>query len=73
MNSRTSLNVPSSNGVSATRSEDMINTIPDYLSNYREYEKNKKNNEQPGPKITAFHDMTLSGQGAPEIPAGGSF
>ena len=26
----------------------------------------------PGPKITAFHSMMLSGHGLPEIPEGGS-
>jgi len=26
----------------------------------------------PGPKITAFHTIMLSAQGAPEIPPGGS-
>ena len=27
----------------------------------------------PGPNITAFQSMMLSGHGLPEIPAGGSF
>lgn len=26
----------------------------------------------PGPKMTAFHNMMLSGHGLPEIPPGGS-
>ena len=28
--------------------------------------------DEPGPKMTAFHSMMLSGHGLPEMPSGGS-
>ena len=32
----------------------------------------KRSTDIPGPKITAFHSMMLSGHGLPEMPPGGS-
>lgn len=40
------------------------------VSNVRESEREKE--DVPGPKMTAFHSMILSGHGLPEIPPGGS-
>ena len=56
---RSNLKVPSSKGVSAKKNE---------AYNSRVYIKT----HIPGPKITAFQSMMLSGQGLPEIPPGGS-
>jgi hypothetical protein len=53
--------VPSSNGVSAAREARMRRT-----SGCDVYDN------APGPKMTAFHNMMLSGHGLPEIPPGGS-
>lgn len=60
-NVSTSLKVPSSNGVSAGR------RVCRMSRNSR-----RKGHDAPGPKITAFHNMMLSGHGLPEIPPGGS-
>lgn len=55
-----SLNVPSSNGVSA--------------GSFVRAGQGKRGeiNYIPGPKMTAFHNMRLSLHGAPDIPCGGS-
>lgn len=54
--------MPSSNGVSA-----MIQIWCKWESL-----KMQEHRGVPGPKMTAFHSMMLSGHGLPEIPPGGS-
>lgn len=55
--------MPSSNGVSAAQGGSG-------------HEKDESDSmylrDAPGPKMTAFHSMMLSGHGLPEIPPGGS-
>jgi hypothetical protein len=57
----TSLNVPSSNGVSYASIRDLF--VP--IAQYRRV-------HTAGPMMTAFHVMTLSGTGDAETPEGGS-
>lgn len=55
--------MPSSNGVSAAQRKRLEKKDDDdsmYLG------------DVPGPKMTAFHSMILSGHGLPEMPPGGS-
>ncbi len=58
-----SLNVPSSKGVSPGNEQ---------WHNVSHHTRAQTVEDEPGPKITAFHSMMLSGSGLPEIPPGGS-
>ena len=58
---RTSLKVPSSKGVSAGSGETLGRLGRD-----------RGEGDLPGPNITAFHTIMLSGHGLPETPLGGS-
>ena len=60
---RTRRNVPSSKGVSASQRRETCQPH-DQVGGSRE--------GLPGPKMTAFQSMMLSGHGLPEIPEGGS-
>lgn len=58
-NVNSSLNVPSSNGVSACAQVSQLSGA-DLVAH------------SPGPNMTAFHSMRLSLHGAPDMPCGGS-
>ena len=58
-----SLNVPSSKGVSPGNEQ---------WHKVSHHARARTAEDEPGPKITAFHSMMLSGSGLPEIPPGGS-
>lgn len=71
-NVKTSLNVPSSKGVSAGIRLPVTESGHVQLIQLIRATSESSLRNSRGPKMTAFHTKMLSGQGAPDTPLGGS-